>query len=104
MAGACCITAMSFGIGGIASLTRTDLPVEPELVLAEQLRQGASRGWLGRSFRDTALPNLTSEVERLRTAIARWQSASRCDWDVMKAKLRRQIDGRRGKPEILVSG
>lgn len=65
---------MPFGFGGIACLSRRDLPIAPELVLAEQVCQGATRGWLSRTFRDVALDNLSGEVGKIREAIALWRS------------------------------
>jgi hypothetical protein len=63
-----------FGFGGIACLSRRDLPFAPELVLAEQVCQGATRGWLSRAFREAALDNVVEEVRRIREAIAFWRS------------------------------
>jgi citrate lyase beta subunit len=80
-----------FGFGGIASLSRTDLPIDPELVLAEQVCQGASRGWLGRTFRETAFSNIEQELAKLRDAVSRWTSSSDADRERMRATLRRQI-------------
>ena len=42
-----------WGFGGIAKLFDTTLPIDSELILCEQIRLNASRGWLGRSFRDS---------------------------------------------------
>ena len=44
---------MPWGFGGIAKVYDTTLPVDSELMLCEQIRLRASRGWLGRSFRDS---------------------------------------------------
>src|SRR5271166_86884 len=66
---------MPFGFGGIASMSRHDLPISPELVLAEQVCQGSTRGWLSRTFREVALPDLAGEVQRVREAIDFWSSA-----------------------------
>ncbi len=63
---------MPFGFGGIGSLSCLDLPITPELVLAQQVCQGATRGWLSRAFRDAALFHLASEVQKLREAIDFW--------------------------------
>ncbi len=70
-----------FGVGGIARLSRQDLPVNPERVLAEQVRIGATRGWMGRSFRDgitvrNDTGELAHELARVRQSIRRWRSAS----------------------------
>ncbi len=75
---------LPFGIGGIGRLSRQDLPVNPERVLADHVRVGATRGWLGRSFRldmearmDTG--ELAHEVALLRESILRWRSASEAE-------------------------
>ena len=70
-----------FGVGGIARLSRRDLPVNPERVLAEQIRLGAGIGWLGRSFRGEMAHKrnpgeLVHEVNLIRTAIQKWASAT----------------------------
>lgn len=82
---------IAFGLAGIASLSRRDLPLDPELVLAEQVCQGASRGWLGRSFRETACGNLRREVEKLRKAIAFWESAGADERAAARGDLRAAI-------------
>jgi hypothetical protein len=82
---------VAFGFAGISSLSRSDLPVDPELVLAEQVCQGASRGWLGRTFRETALGDLGREVEKLRKAIAFWESAGAEERAAMRARLGARI-------------
>jgi hypothetical protein len=84
-------TRTPFGFGGIANLSRRDLPVDPESVLAEQVRQGATRGWLSRAFRDTPPAELGREVARLRQAIAFWTAAPEKDGAVIRARLLRQI-------------
>jgi hypothetical protein len=71
---------MPFGFGGIGRLSRRDLPVHPEHMLAEQIRLGASRGWLGRTFRgemeQSRTPTeLARELTAIRHAVAMWQSA-----------------------------
>lgn len=72
---------MPFGFGGIARLSLQELPVHPEHMLAEQVRVGASRGWLGRTFRgemerSRARGELAGEVMAIREAVRKWQSAS----------------------------
>jgi citrate lyase beta subunit len=65
-----------FGIGGVARLSAEALPVRPERLLAEQVRLGCTRGWLGRTFRDGLRGGrLSAEVDRVREAVARWSSA-----------------------------
>jgi 2-keto-3-deoxy-L-rhamnonate aldolase RhmA len=72
---------MPFGLGGIGRLSRQELPVHPERMLAEQVRLGASRGWLGRTFRgemeqSRARGELAAEVLAIREAVRKWQAAS----------------------------
>jgi hypothetical protein len=50
-------------------------------MLAEQVRVGASRGWLGRTFRgdmgrSRARGELAGEVMAIRRAVRKWESAS----------------------------
>lgn len=70
-----------FGFGGIARLSNAGLPVNPERVLAEQVRLGAGIGWLGRTFRGKMETQrrpgeLATEVDLIRKAIHKWESAS----------------------------
>jgi hypothetical protein len=79
-----------FGFGGIARLSRQGLPVNPERILAEQVRVGATRAWLGRTFRGemerTRAPGeLAAEVTAIRRAVDRWQCASE---EVMRENLK----------------
>ena len=71
---------MPFGFGGIGRLSHQALPVHPERMLAEQVRLGASRGWLGRTFRgemeqSRAPGELAAEVLAIRAAVGKWQAA-----------------------------
>jgi citrate lyase beta subunit len=73
--------AIPFGFGGIARLSASELPVTPEVLLAEQVRLGASLGWLGRGFRGDMETRrdpgeLAAEIALLRRTIARWSRAS----------------------------
>lgn len=83
---------VDFGFGGIGALSRTDLPVNPEWVLACQVCEGATRGWLGRTFRETPPAMLSTEIERLRRSIAHWQSAAAAERREMESRLVAQID------------
>jgi citrate lyase beta subunit len=66
-----------FGVGGIARLSCDTLPIHPQRLLAEQVRLGCSRGWLGRTFREGLDGSrLGAEVTRLRDVIAHWGAAS----------------------------
>jgi citrate lyase beta subunit len=69
--------AVPFGVGGIGRLSCDTLPVHPERLLAEQVRLGCSRGWLGRTFREELQGcDLAAEVARIREAVGRWAAAS----------------------------
>ena len=66
-----------FGVGGIGRLSSEILPVRPERLLAEQVRLGCTRAWLGRTFREgLGDGRLTAEVDSIREAVERWGSAS----------------------------
>ena len=85
-----------FGFGGIARLSLQGLPVHPEHMLAEQVRLGASRGWLSRTFRGGMERSrdpgeLAREVMALRRAVKKWQSAP--PWALLQvhAALSREV-------------
>ena len=68
---------MPFGVGGLGPLSYEILPVRPERLLAEQVRLGCTRAWLGRTFRHgLGGDRLSAEVDRIREAVERWRSAS----------------------------
>jgi hypothetical protein len=89
-------SGLPFGVGGLACLRRHDLPVSPELVLAFQVCQGASRGWLGRSFRTINPSSYADSVRELRRAIAYWHAADSAAKEQMRAELLRQINSFHG--------
>ena len=81
-----------FGIGGLARLSCETLPVCPERLLAEQVRLGCSRAWLGRTFRDgLGVSGLASEVAALREAVTRWASASPDEGEANRRVLTEQV-------------
>ena len=85
-----------FGFGGVARLSATDLPVDPVSVLAEQVRLGASRAWLGRTFRDPfegerAPGAWDREVMSLRDEIRRWEQAAVVELETNRVRLARQV-------------
>jgi hypothetical protein len=84
-------SGLPFGVGGMACLQRRDLLVDPELVLAYQVCQGASRGWLGRSFRSIEPAKYGESVRNLRDAIQFWTFADAVEKEQMRAELLRQI-------------
>ena len=90
---------MPFGFGGIACLSRHDLPIAPELMLAEQVCEGATRGWLSRTFREIALRELPDEMRRLRQAIAFWKSADPEERREMRGRLLRQLESLHSPPD-----
>lgn len=64
-----------FGLGGVGALSRVDLPISPTLFLLEQMRLGATRGWLGRSFREpTDIGRLAIEFQSLLAVCAGYAS------------------------------
>lgn len=84
-------SGLPFGFGGIGSLRRRNLPIPPELILAYQVCQGASRGWLSRSFRETESSFWKEDVNALRREIAFWSSADTGEYEQMRMKLLRHI-------------
>ena len=85
-----------FGFGGVARLSHRELPVNPERVLAEQVRLGASIGWLGRTFRGE-LDNqrhpggLAHEINLIRKVIMKWQSASEAAFLENRRMLKQEV-------------
>lgn len=88
---------LPFGFGGIGSLSRSDLPVNPDLILAYQVCQGATRGWLGRTFRETPTLQLPHEIQQLRNRILYWQSSPVADRGRMERELFSQINAASGR-------
>jgi hypothetical protein len=84
-------SGLPFGFGGIGSLRRRDLPIPPELILAYQVYQGASRGWLSRSFREIESSFWKEDVNALRRTIAFWRSADTGEYERMRMSLLRYI-------------
>jgi citrate lyase beta subunit len=85
-----------FGFGGIARLSQKSLPINPERVLAEQVKVGATRGWLGRTFRDATEfyrrpGRLAREVQLLRHSISKWRSASEEEFLQNRELLRKEV-------------
>lgn len=88
--------AVPFGFGGIARLSHRELPVDPHRVLAEQVRLGASIGWLGRSFREDieSKPQwleLAREVALIRHEIEKWQSAGKAALESNRIQMIKEI-------------
>jgi citrate lyase beta subunit len=75
---------IAFGFGGVASSSAKPLPVDPELILAEQARLKSDVGILGRSFRrlcdGTTPERLAEEVRWIRETFGRWTNASPEDY------------------------
>jgi 2-keto-3-deoxy-L-rhamnonate aldolase RhmA len=86
-----------FGFGGIARLSRRDLPIDPQRMLAEQVRLGATRGWLGRSFRHglegaSASGELAREAAAIHRAVESWNKASTQELAVNRELLLAQTE------------
>lgn len=84
-------SGLPFGFGGIGSLRLRNLPIPPELILGYQVCQGASRGWLSRSFREVESCFWKEDVNDLRRAIAVWRSADTTENMRMRTSLMRYI-------------
>jgi hypothetical protein len=85
-----------YGFGGIGKLSRNDLPVSPERILAEQIRQGCTIGWLGRTFRidkekKEQPDQLKKELTLLQATILKWENASLSDFERNKNELHNEI-------------
>lgn len=83
-----------FGIGGVGALRRTDLQVSPLAFFIEQIRLGACRGWLGRSFRDVAAAGvgLDEQVNDLFTTYDCWTNADPAALQRNHSQLIQQIE------------
>lgn len=86
-------SGLPFGFGGIGSLRRRNLPIPPELILAYQVCQGATRGWLSRSFREIESSFWKEDVNALRRVIAVWSCADTGEYERMRMKLLCHISG-----------
>jgi 2-keto-3-deoxy-L-rhamnonate aldolase RhmA len=84
-------SGLPYGIGGLAALHRSDLSVPPELMLAYQVCLGATRGWLGRTFRDVPSSMLAESIAALHRSIKFWNHADLATKQNMHVKLRRYI-------------
>lgn len=85
-----------YGFGGIGGLSRSDLPISPERILAEQIRLGCSIGWLGRTFRDIihteeGRSGIMEETTKIRNAILKWENASETEFEENRKTLYHQI-------------
>lgn len=100
-------SGIPFGWGGLARLSSTHLPIDPECILAQQIYHGATVAWLGRTFRD-GLDNHFSEMEReiiqLRNAIDKWKKATLQDFIENRNKLMQQVNAWNKPVELNHSG
>jgi citrate lyase beta subunit len=86
-----------FGFGGIARLTARGLPVDPERVLAEQVRLGASIGWLGRTFRGEmetrrSPGELEGEIKLIHKTVDKWAGASEKEFVQNRKALIKEVE------------
>jgi 2-keto-3-deoxy-L-rhamnonate aldolase RhmA len=81
-----------YGIGGIASLNRKDLPISPFLMLAAQVHLGCTRGWLGRTFRDLPLHRISAETELIYETVIEHSNSSPMVRERVSRQLREQIE------------
>jgi 2-keto-3-deoxy-L-rhamnonate aldolase RhmA len=71
-------TQKNYGFGGVGSVNKKDLLINPVLFLYEQLRTGCNIAWLGRSFRNDINDSKTlkKEVGDLKNKISEYQNFS----------------------------
>lgn len=82
----------AYGFGGVGRLSYSGLPINPELILAEQIRLGCSIGWLGRTFRTNLNADLfKGEIMLLNAKIKEWEQASDEKWIRHTQELIREI-------------
>ncbi len=73
-------TGAMFGFGGVTSPGRTGLPVEPAIVIGEQVRLSSSMAWLGRSFpaehEHSGDPDaFRADIESIAACVEAWRRA-----------------------------
>ena len=92
-------TSKPYGFGGIGSMSNRKLTVDPFLCLSEQIRQGCSIGWLGRSFRNLIdnETNLVHEIKLLRSFISELENISSDKLQINHDQLIQQIQNEKEK-------
>lgn len=84
-----------WGFGGMAKLFDQTLPIDPKLILFEQLRLKTSIGWLGRSFRGLLNTNMNSSIKEevllIRKFLADYTKYPSLFFDVKHEELLMQI-------------
>lgn len=75
---------LRFGLGGIARVDDTNLPIPSDLVYAQYARTGATAALISRSFFDAEgeRSDLAAEISRARARLAKWY---RCDAGALEA-------------------
>ncbi|MEO8346910.1 MAG: aldolase/citrate lyase family protein [Betaproteobacteria bacterium] len=70
---------LDFSIGGLARPEDKTLPIDPDLVIAQYPRLGATGAWISRSFFRDAPPGwaLTEAVGELRARLSHWSAVPR---------------------------
>ncbi|MGB5596864.1 MAG: aldolase/citrate lyase family protein [Crocosphaera sp.] len=88
---------IGFGFGGVSSPNARDLPVQPERIIAEQVRLNSSMALLGRSFRQpfedlTAPEKLAQEIQAIRQCVSRWQQNGETDFRRNQRLLAQEVE------------
>jgi len=78
-----------FGFFGIARVGETGLPIPPDLIYAEQVRQGANVFILARSFRATP-DGIGEELDRARVRLSAWRDRPPQAREAASLELRRR--------------
>lgn len=85
-----------WGFGGVGKLSDTNVPIDPKLILYEQIMLKTSIGWLGRSFRDALNKenlelSLKKETLLLREFLRKYANASKDFLNSKHVELLKQI-------------
>ena len=96
IAAACRHAGILFGFGGVACASAKPLPVNPELILAEQARLKSNVGLLGRSFRRlckaSSPAQLKSDIGWIRETLAQWQDREPDAYEENLSRLRAETE------------
>lgn len=87
-----CEAGMRICIGGVAPPTHSELPINPNWVLAQYPRLGATGAWLARAtFGDALqLTDLDNEVSLIRQGLTKFASMGENELELMRKKLEQQ--------------
>jgi hypothetical protein len=85
---------LRFGFGGVTCPDDADLPVPPDLVLAQYARLGASAAWIARSFLrgGAGAATVAPRLAALRTRLAWWFAQPPAVLDEARRELERTLE------------